>query len=196
MRAGSGAGGDVCGEDVVRVAVQVLAGPVIPHSRARVGVPGGDLDVPEVNASIEHGRDEGMTEHMRVRSGDLDAGTCGEPSQAAGGGVPVHPGAAAAEQNRAARSVSDLSAHWGMIRLGTSADLADAASVYCRVSLSNAGDRDNLLAHPEFLILGPEGLEEGRTHVAEQDGSLAGLATWAETADIMGTGRPVRGPGL
>ena len=167
------------------MAVQVLAGPVIPHSRARVGVPGGDLDVPEVNASIEHGRDEGMTEHMRVRSGDLDAGTCGEPSQAAGGGVPVHPGAAAAEQNRAARSVSDLSAHWGMIRLGTSADLADAASVYRRVSLSNAGDRDNLLAHPEFLILGPEGLEEGRTHVAEQDGSLAGLATWAETADIM-----------
>jgi GNAT superfamily N-acetyltransferase len=73
----------------------------------------------------------------------------------------------------------------GMIRLGTSADLADAASVYRRASLSNAGDRDNLLAHPEFLILGPEGLEEGRTHVAEQDGSLVGFATWAETAGIM-----------
>ena len=72
-----------------------------------------------------------------------------------------------------------------MIRLGTSADLADAASVHRRASLSNAGDRDNLLAHPEFLILGPEGLEEGRTHVAEQDGSFVGLATWAETAGIM-----------
>lgn len=52
----------------------------------------------------------------------------------------------------------------GMIRLGTSADLAAASSVYRRASLSNAGDRDNLLAHPEYLILGPEGLAEGRTH--------------------------------
>jgi hypothetical protein len=25
---------------------------------------------------------------------------------------------------------------------------------------SNAGDRDNLLAHPEYLILAPEGLAE------------------------------------
>jgi len=46
--------------------------------------------------------------------------------------------------------------------------------------LSNAGDRDNLLAHPEFLILGPEGLAEGRTYVAEEDGSVVGFATWAE----------------
>ncbi|HXJ26261.1 MAG TPA: GNAT family N-acetyltransferase [Streptosporangiaceae bacterium] len=67
-----------------------------------------------------------------------------------------------------------------MIRLGTPADLAAASSVYRRASLSNAGDRDNLLAHPEFLILGPEGLAEGRTHVAEQDGTVVGFATWAE----------------
>jgi len=69
----------------------------------------------------------------------------------------------------------------GVIRLGTSADLAAAASVYRRASLSNASDRDNLLAHPQYLILGPEGLAEGRTYVAEQDGSVAGFATWAET---------------
>jgi len=73
----------------------------------------------------------------------------------------------------------------GMIRLGTSADLAGAASVYRRASLSNAGDRDNLLAHPEYLILGPEGLAEGRTHVAEEDGSLVGFATWVETAGTI-----------
>ena len=73
----------------------------------------------------------------------------------------------------------------GMIRLGTSADLAAASSVYRRASLSNAGDRDNLLAHPEYLILGPEGLAEGRTHVAEQDGSVVGFATWAETAGAI-----------
>jgi ribosomal protein S18 acetylase RimI-like enzyme len=72
-----------------------------------------------------------------------------------------------------------------MIRLGTSADLAAAASVYRRASLSNEGDRDNLLAHPDYLILGPAGLAEGRTHVAEEDGSLVGFATWAETDGII-----------
>ena len=72
-----------------------------------------------------------------------------------------------------------------MIRLGTSADLAAATSVYRRASLSNAGDRDNLLAHPEYLILGPEGLAEGRTHVAEEDGLIVGFATWTEAAGII-----------
>ena len=74
-----------------------------------------------------------------------------------------------------------------MIRLGTSADLAAASSIYRRASLSNAGDRASLLAHPEYLILGPEGLAEGRTHVAEEDGSVAGFATWAGT---VGTTEP------
>ena len=72
-----------------------------------------------------------------------------------------------------------------MIRLGTPADLAAASSVYRRASLSNAGDRNTLLAHPEHLILRPEGLAEGRTHVAEQDGSVVGFATWAETAGTI-----------
>ena len=72
-----------------------------------------------------------------------------------------------------------------MIRLGTAADLAAASGVYRRASLSNADDRDNLLAHPEYLILGPEGLAEGRTHVAEEDGSVVGFATWAETAGTI-----------
>jgi GNAT superfamily N-acetyltransferase len=73
----------------------------------------------------------------------------------------------------------------GMIRIGTSADLGAATGVYRRASLSNAGDRDKLLAHPEYLVLGPEGLAEGRTHVAEEDGSLVGFATWIETAGTM-----------
>jgi GNAT superfamily N-acetyltransferase len=72
-----------------------------------------------------------------------------------------------------------------MIRFGTSADLAAATGVYRRASLSNAGDRDNLLAHPRYLILGPEGLAEGRTHVAEEDGSLVGFATWIETVGAI-----------
>ena len=67
-----------------------------------------------------------------------------------------------------------------VIRLGTPADLPAASGVYRRASLSNVGDRDNLLAHQEYLILGPEGLAEGRTYVAEEDGSVVGFATWAE----------------
>src|SRR5215831_13847312 len=72
-----------------------------------------------------------------------------------------------------------------MIRLGTSADLPAAAGVYRRASLSNEGDRDNLLAHPEYLVLGPEGLAEGRTYVAEEDGSVVGFATWAEAGGAI-----------
>ena len=76
-----------------------------------------------------------------------------------------------------------------MIRLGTSADLAATSSVYRSASLSNAGDRDNLLAHPEYLILGPEGLAEGRTYVAEEDGSVVGFGTSAETSRHHRTGK-------
>ena len=72
-----------------------------------------------------------------------------------------------------------------MIRPGALADLPAAAEVYRSASLSNAGDRDNLLAHPEYLILGPEGLAEGRTHVAEEDGSLVGFATWIEAGGTV-----------
>ena len=64
------------------------------------------------------------------------------------------------------------------------ADLPAASDVYRSASLSNAGDRDNLLAHPEHLILGPEGLNEGRTLVAEQDGSVVGFATWADADGV------------
>jgi GNAT superfamily N-acetyltransferase len=72
-----------------------------------------------------------------------------------------------------------------MIRLGVLADLSAISDVYRRASLSNAGDRGNLLAHPEYLVLGAEGLAEGRTHVAEEDGSLVGFATWNEVGGII-----------
>ncbi len=68
-----------------------------------------------------------------------------------------------------------------MIRLGRPADLVALADIYRRASLSNLGDRDRLLAHPEHLVLEPDGLTEGRTHVAEENGSPVGFATWAET---------------
>ena len=71
-----------------------------------------------------------------------------------------------------------------VIRLGTAADLPAAAGVYRRASLSNAGDRDNLLAHPEYLVLAPQGLAEGRTYVAEEDGSVVGFAAWARADGV------------
>ena len=71
------------------------------------------------------------------------------------------------------------------IRLGVPADLPTASDVYRSASLSNVGDRDNLLAHPEYLVLGPEGLAEGRTYVAEEEGSLVGFATWTEAGGVF-----------
>src|SRR5215207_3016964 len=72
-----------------------------------------------------------------------------------------------------------------MIRLGALGDLSALTDIYRRASLSNAGDRDHLLAHPEFLVLGPEGLAEGRTYVAEEDGELVGFATWGKVENTF-----------
>jgi GNAT superfamily N-acetyltransferase len=72
-----------------------------------------------------------------------------------------------------------------IIRLGVPADLPAASDVYRSASLSNAGDRENLLAHPEYLVLGREGLAGGRTYVAEEDGALVGFATWLEAGGVF-----------
>src|SRR5215469_14413596 len=71
-----------------------------------------------------------------------------------------------------------------MIRLGVPADLPAVSEVYRRASLANARYRADLLAHPEHLIFGPEALAEGRTRVAEQDGSVVGFATWTAAGGI------------
>jgi GNAT superfamily N-acetyltransferase len=72
-----------------------------------------------------------------------------------------------------------------VIRRGVPADLRVLREVYRRASLSNAGDRANLLAHPEHLVLGPEGLNEGRTLVADEDGSVVGFATWTAADGVI-----------
>lgn len=116
-------------------------------------------------------------------SGHLAKGVNSAPQRAECGRCGRRPGRCQvrAQPERLSRVLHTV----GMIRLGTSADLAAATGVYRRASLSNAGDRDKLLAHQEYLILGPEGLAEGRTHVAEEDGSLVGFATWIEAAGII-----------
>ena len=110
--AGSGAGGHVGGEDVVGVAVEVLAGPVVAHGGAGVGVAGGDLDVAQVDAGVEHGGDEGVAQHVRVHPRQPDPGLVGEGVQASGGGVPVHPGAASGAQDRPGRRVPGWRGRW------------------------------------------------------------------------------------
>ena len=49
--------------------------------------------------------------------------------------------------------------------------------VYRRSSLSNAGDRDLLLANPDVLDLPPAEARAGRTRVAVADGRIVGFAT-------------------
>ena len=39
---------------------------VVPHRGAWIGVAGGDLDVPEIYASVEHRGNESVAEHVRV----------------------------------------------------------------------------------------------------------------------------------
>jgi GNAT superfamily N-acetyltransferase len=54
--------------------------------------------------------------------------------------------------------------------------------IFRRASLSNAGDRDALLAHPEALTLPADLLARGRTRVATAaDGSVVGFATTRPT---------------
>jgi GNAT superfamily N-acetyltransferase len=72
-----------------------------------------------------------------------------------------------------------------VIRLGVPADLPAVRDVFRRASLSNAGDRAVLLAHPEHLIHGAAGLEDGRTQVADENGSVVGFATWADADGVI-----------
>jgi hypothetical protein len=124
---------------------QGSCGPVVTHRGSWVGVAGGDLDVPQVHAGIEHGRDKCMAEHVRVCLGGSHSGGLGEPPQAAGGGVAVHPGAAAVEQDRptamaACRLVdgpADRGRQWNQDDLGA---LATHAQYPVAVFFAEVGD--------------------------------------------------------
>ena len=57
------------------------------HHGEGVGVPGGELDVAEISARIQHGCDERLPEHLRMRSAGWDAGALCQSAQAAGVGA-------------------------------------------------------------------------------------------------------------
>jgi GNAT superfamily N-acetyltransferase len=65
------------------------------------------------------------------------------------------------------------------IRTAVAGDLDSIRGVFRRASLSNAGDRDALLAHPDVLVW-PDATAAGRTRVAvEAGGAIAGFASTA-----------------
>lgn len=71
-----------------------------------------------------------------------------------------------------------------VVRDARPADLAAVRAIYRRASLSNEGDRANLLAHPEVLEFSDGPVRDGRTRVATVDGVVVGFATpvWGDDA--------------
>jgi GNAT superfamily N-acetyltransferase len=72
-----------------------------------------------------------------------------------------------------------------VIRDAVPADLATLRDVYRRASLSNEGDRVNLLANPEALGFPGLGGDDRRTRVATADGRIAGFATSVPAGDVL-----------
>ena len=70
-----------------------------------------------------------------------------------------------------------------VIRDGRPGDLADVSEVFRSASLSNEGDREGLLAHPEFLEFSDAAIVEGRLRLAEIDGVIVGFATGVRRGD-------------
>jgi hypothetical protein len=103
----AGGAGDEGGHDVGGVTVERLAGPVVAHGRARVGVRGGLLDVSQRHTGVQGG---GVQEWRRL---------CGEirlviparrahPFHGAVGGVAVHPSPGGAQEDRPGGPVADV----------------------------------------------------------------------------------------
>jgi GNAT superfamily N-acetyltransferase len=68
------------------------------------------------------------------------------------------------------------------VRDAVAHDEPTLARIFREASLSNAGDRDALLAHPEALTLSADLLARGRTRVATvADGTVVGFATTRPT---------------
>ncbi len=70
------------------------------------------------------------------------------------------------------------------IRLAVAADAAVLGDVYRRSSLSNEGDRANLLAHEDALTLSDTPVVEQRVRVAVVDDRIVGFATLLITEHV------------
>lgn len=69
------------------------------------------------------------------------------------------------------------------IRIAEPGDLEMLGDVYRRSSLSNLGDRANLLANPDTLVFDAAAVHERRTRVAFGDGRIVGFATIRHAGD-------------
>jgi GNAT superfamily N-acetyltransferase len=72
-----------------------------------------------------------------------------------------------------------------VIRDAGPGDMSMLREVFRNSSLSNDGDRENLLAHPEVLEFSDLAVTEGRTRVAVASGRIAGFATWLGAGDVI-----------
>jgi GNAT superfamily N-acetyltransferase len=72
-----------------------------------------------------------------------------------------------------------------LIRDAAPADLGALRDVFRGSSLSNDGDRANLLAHPDALELPDLAVRQGRTRAAVDDGAIIGFATWLGTGEVI-----------
>jgi PhnB protein len=94
-----------------------------------------------------------LDDDVRMCSGDLDAGGFGEVPQAAGGRVPVHPGAAAVEQDRPAHPAADCPADGGRKRdqddFGPFAAYAQDPVAMFFADVSTSGFEDPQAEQPE-----------------------------------------------
>ena len=69
-----------------------------------------------------------------------------------------------------------------IIRDARPEDYLTLQAIFERASLSNAGDRDMLMAHPEFLLLDMDRISRGRTRVALFDDAIVGFASTSPSA--------------
>ena len=72
-----------------------------------------------------------------------------------------------------------------VIRAAVPGDMSALRDVFRRASLSNDGDRANLLAHPDVLELSDLAVREGRTRAAVADGRIVGFATWLIAGNVV-----------
>ena len=72
-----------------------------------------------------------------------------------------------------------------VIRAAVPGDMSALRDVFRRASLSNHGDRANLLAHPDVLELSDLAVREGRTRAAVADGRIVGFATWLGAGNVV-----------
>lgn len=70
-----------------------------------------------------------------------------------------------------------------LIRPAVIAEQKDLEDLQRRASLTNVGDRDALLAHPDAIELPPEQIAAGAVFVLEQNGAIAGFAALLSRTD-------------